>query len=169
MPHSSGGGSYRGGFSSGFSGNRNSGFSRGYRRNNYHDSFVFYDKNMPMRKRSLGPLLPKIFVVILFIAVGLSLIYAAFSANFKLLGAKDTEIIIKDSANVLHNEEELRPILDEFAKKTGIIPIIMTVNNENWMPHYKNIEDYAYQLYMQSCNDECHWLIVYSEQSPLKI
>ena len=75
-----------------------------------------------------------------------------------------TEIIIKDEADVItsQDESELRSVLRDFYKKSGVVPSVITVEDTKWNG---NIESYAYTRYLSEFTDEMHWLIVYSDPS----
>ena len=45
---------------------------------------------------------------------------------------------------------------------TGISPAVITVENSDWQGNYSDLENYAYDLYVNHFADESHWLIVYS-------
>lgn len=64
--------------------------------------------------------------------------------------------------NVLGNTAELRNSLVAFYNRTGISPAVITVENSDWQGVYSDLENYAYDLYVNHFADESHWLIVYS-------
>lgn len=64
--------------------------------------------------------------------------------------------------NVLGNTAELRNSLVAFYNRTGISPAVITVENSDWQGYYSDLENYAYDLYVNHFADESHWLIVYS-------
>jgi len=72
-------------------------------------------------------------------------------------------IVIVDSAAVFSDTAELEKSLANFLEVTGVCPSVMTVNNEDWQSYYDALENYAYDLYVNSFDDEYHWLIVYSQ------
>lgn len=76
---------------------------------------------------------------------------------------KSTDIEIYDDANVLGNTAQLRQALTDFRDITGIIPVIVTVNNSQWKGYYNNLEKYTYNWYVYNFSDEKHWVIMYSE------
>jgi hypothetical protein len=81
------------------------------------------------------------------------------------LGKPDsTEIIIMDEANTMssNSESELRSTLNQFYKKSGIVPAVITVEDTKWTG---SIENYAYTRYLAEFTDEMHWLIVCSSPS----
>ena len=49
-----------------------------------------------------------------------------------------------------------------FYNRTGISPAVITVENSDWQGNYSDLENYAYDLYVNHFADESHWLIVYS-------
>ena len=49
-----------------------------------------------------------------------------------------------------------------FRDKTGVTPAIITVDNREWKGYYNDLENYAYDRYVNMFPDEKHWLIVYS-------
>ena len=49
-----------------------------------------------------------------------------------------------------------------FYNRTGISPAVITVENSDWQGYYSDLENYAYDLYVNHFADESHWLIVYS-------
>ncbi len=71
-------------------------------------------------------------------------------------------IVLKDEAGVIDNEDELYKELERFMDKTGVTPSVVTIHNEEWENYY-TLENYAYDRYLQEFDDEMHWLIVYSE------
>lgn len=74
----------------------------------------------------------------------------------------ETGIPVEDKANVLGNTAELRNSLVAFYNRTGISPAVITVENSDWQGVYSDLENYAYDLYVNHFADESHWLIVYS-------
>lgn len=74
----------------------------------------------------------------------------------------ETGIPVEDKANVLGNTAELRNSLVAFYNRTGISPAVITVENSDWQGYYSDLENYAYDLYVNHFADESHWLIVYS-------
>ena len=81
----------------------------------------------------------------------------------KLKADYDTAIVVRDNIKVLDDTEKLKRSLQSFLDKTGISPAVFTVYNEDWQDKYNDLEDYAYDLYVNAFPDEKHWLIVYSE------
>lgn len=70
---------------------------------------------------------------------------------------------IYDNAGILKNPSGLQRELNTFYQKSNISPTFVTVNNEDWINKYSSLEEYAYDLYINTYSDECHWVIVYSQ------
>ena len=179
MPHSSGGGSHGGGSHGGShshggggggSSQRYSGrYFPGARRYMYHRrngsvGYIYTDR--PIRKSSVIELIIPLVILIPFMFVP---IIALFSSGINFGPPKPLKTLstyeqthIADNIDVI-NERELEPILAEFQTKTGICPYVMTVNNEDWQGRYSSLENYAYDLYVNTFGDEQHWLVIYSE------
>ncbi|MCQ2558530.1 MAG: DUF2185 domain-containing protein [Oscillospiraceae bacterium] len=80
----------------------------------------------------------------------------------KITAEYDRQIRIEDRADVLDNTGELMQSLQHFQDLTGITPAVVTVFDQDWQDQYSFLENYAYDLYVDSFSDEYHWLIVYS-------
>ena len=184
MPHSSGGGSHGGGShhssshhsSSHHSSGGSSGpstrassrpFSGATRYVYFHNSkpvFVYANYNIQRKDRTPAKIVS---LVIILIITALCMFGAAwlFTEHPKKLDTTglDTRILIMDNAGVIDNNAELMASLEEFYDTTGVIPAVLTVNNEDWQDNYDNLEVYAYEAYLNTFNDESHWLITYSE------
>lgn len=70
--------------------------------------------------------------------------------------------LVEDNADIL-NERMLVDSYKVFMDNTGIIPGVITVNNEDWQPYYASLETYAFEQYLTHFDDEQHFLIVYSQ------
>ena len=105
----------------------------------------------------------------LFIPILAIVIFGLFSTVVKIpgkvTGYKDLSIRIDDRADVLSDSEEenLADKFEVFQYKTGITPALITVNDEDWIRNYDELEHYAYDLYVNTFEDEYHWLFVYSQ------
>ncbi len=179
MPHSSGGGSHRGGshHSSSHSSHRshsgsssshrhiNTSYFPGARRYVYMHrgapQYVYADYDITKRRNPL-----RLLVLILYIPFIFSF-HAIFKNSMlppkKLSADYNTEIVLRDEINVLGDTQRLKRSLEAFYDKTGISPAVFTVRNEDWQDKYDALEYYAYDLYVNAFPDEKHWLIVYSE------
>ena len=180
MPHSSGGGSHgggsHGGHGGGFGGHGGGGGSYKTSRTYFAGAhkYVYYHKKSPIvvytnyDYKKANKAFPLFIFAFYFGFFGLSLLLAAAVMVFspiKIRTNYDTSIVIEDNADLMSSseEKELKKELNEFLDKTGIAPSVVTVNNEDWMGEYKNLEKYSYDLYLDMFEDEKHWLIVYSE------
>ena len=97
-----------------------------------------------------------------FILFTFSMFAEAYHHPHKLPQNYDYKIVVEDKANVLGNTAELRNSLVAFYNRTGISPAVITVENSDWQGNYSDLENYAYDLYVNHFADESHWLIVYS-------
>lgn len=184
MPHSSGGGSHGGGFHSGSgfhgsSGSHSSGgrsgpttsshyFPGAYRYVYYHHSrpVYFYGTGAVKKGNWKSVCLTNAVFVLIWLLFGMSIFTDSFSAPSKLpMDYEDTRILIGDDASVLSEEEadEIFHVFLEFQEETGITPAFRTINNEDWEKNYSSLENYAYDLYVNTFEDESHWLLVYSQ------
>ncbi|MDE6686573.1 MAG: hypothetical protein K2K17_04590 [Lachnospiraceae bacterium] len=68
-----------------------------------------------------------------------------------------------DTIGVIDDKESLEKVLQEFEDTTGISPYIKTVYYDEWIWHYDEFWDYAYSEYLNTFDDEQHFLIVYTE------
>ena len=180
MPHSSGGGSHRGGSHSSShrshsSRRSGSGSASGrHVRSSYFSGsrrFVYLHRNTPTyiyadyditKKRSPLRFLMLIFYLPFILGIGL-IMRGTILPPQKLSADYNTAVVVKDGINVLDDTERLKSSLENFLGKTGITPAVFTVCNEEWQGKYDSLENYAYDLYVNSFRDEKHWLIVYSE------
>lgn len=175
MPHSSGGGSHGGGCHGGSS-HSSSGSGRNSRRAGSRSflgstRYVYYEKSKPVyvyadyditKKRSPLRYLILLFYVPFIFAIS-SMLLGAYRNPIKLKQDYNGSIVIEDKISVIEDEAKLRDSLSAFYDKTGISPAVITVYNEDWQNNYSNLENYAYDLYVNKFADEKHWLIVYSE------
>ncbi len=70
---------------------------------------------------------------------------------------------IYDTAGVMSDETELEKSLSDFEKKTGICPVVLTVDDEYWTEDYNQLVDFSLDYYNQTFSDEQHYLVVYSQ------
>ena len=169
--HSSGGGSSSGSID--FSTTRVS--SKPYR---FCSTYCYYENKKPVyfysdygakdRKTSAGQIIGKIFVWLLvcpmFFITSIWMLSGSVKVPKKLAGNYDKNIIVEDNIDVISKseEKELKRVLKDFYKETGIVPAVVTVSNEKWK-NSGTLETYAYKDYLDRFSDEKHWLIVYSE------
>ena len=196
MPHSSGGGSHGGG-SHGGSHSSSHGGSRGYKPDPHPVKNTYYTGARRYRYRRFGRtryiycnddpkkrFSYKRLLVLLFYVPFLAGIYMGVGAEVQKTiqqqkGPVDNEIIVSDEADVLDSQEErtLRDTLNMFYNKSGIVPAVVTVKDEDWVKQPTTtdtvsisygtkeqwLESYAYERYLSEFRDESHWLIVYSK------
>ncbi len=174
MPHSSGGGSHSGGsHSGGSSGSGGSGgasgpsgprksYYPGSRRYVYYRDYqpVYYysatDPDSIIRSRRLTFIAATFFFFVFVMTMALE-----YSPPSRLGGYADTEIRITDSAGLLDDTDELYQALAKFQEETGITPMLYTTYNDAW-DNYAGLGNFAYDLYVNTFEDESHWLLVYS-------
>ena len=170
MPHSSGGGSHGGGFHGGSHGGSGTRMSRSYFAG--ATRYIYYWHGVPneifsntdLKKNAASTRGAMTFFAVMFMGmITLVFMLEAFHYPNKLETDYDTAIYISDHANVMTVEEEgrLMESLIRFQDETGITPYVCTVYDYDWSDK-SNLEDYAYDLYVERFKDEKHWLIVYS-------
>lgn len=184
MPHSSGGGSHRGGSHGGHRSHGSHGGSRSgrngvrmsrrpfansyrYRYRRFGGGYGYIYANREPERISLGTFIFQMVFLIPFIFAGILVGSAGFSGAFGVKALtpqySDTGNYIEDNIGVIDNYEYLNETLGEFQELTGICPYIITVYDSDWENHYYSLENYAYDLYVNHFYDEQHFLIVYSE------
>ena len=168
MPHSSGGGSHSGGFHSSSSSSSGPHISthyfpgaRRFIRHNHtlgKDEYI-YATSMPT-KTKLG----SVVAVALFAAVFsvISILGVSSELPFRINPRYDDVPRVCDDINVIDNEESLTEVLVEYQEITGICPVIYTIYNEEWQKDYYSLSQYTFDKYLDICDDEQHWVIVYS-------
>ena len=180
MPHSGGGGSHGGGGHSGgsHSGGSHSGGSASQSpiRSTYYPGssrYVYYHRGTPhyfysnkdprTDKSGTSGRIPALVMALVFVCIGFFSAWSGVTIPKKLTSAVEKAPVILDNDRLIDNAAELTAALQAFADKTGVVPIIATVHNEDWQSNYNTLEAYAYDLYLNSCSDESHVLIVYSQ------
>ena len=181
MPHSSGGDSGCGGSDCGSYGDvggyGNYG-GRGFHVSNYafpgSQKYVYYKNNKPIyvysrtnpgvsTRTKARYLILLIYLPFLFAVY--SMLSSCFSTVKKLPADYDTSIVINDTIDVLDNEDELEKVIKDFYDITGITISVMTFDNISWSQNYSTMDNFAYDVYVNSFDDESHWLIVYTADS----
>ncbi len=200
MPHSSGGGSHRGGTRSSSSRSRSSGggshrggssgggsgsYGRIVRQKEFTGSRTFEYTSRGKRHRiysneaiTASELVSSSFFRTIMLSVPLILLTVllfAYIGNSVVIPRKaivhteEFPFVVQDGVNVLGEGSELKEAVQSFRKKTGVVPAVYTVHNEEWNENYTSLENFALDIYMQNFQDEVHWVIVYSEpESPKK-
>ena len=179
MPHSSGGGSHGGG---GHGGGGSHGGGRGVRTSKsyfpgahkyvyYKNSHpVYYYRSAPIEKSSAQiskktSTVIVIFMLIVYLTALLGIVRSAINIPKKLNADYDTSIMIVDLIGVLDvsDQKKLEDTFKVFREKTGITPALLCVDNDIWKNRYTDLENFAYDAYVNTFEDEKHWLIVYSQ------
>jgi len=183
--HSGGGG---GGYSRSSGGGSSSGSSADFSntrlsRKPYRGSctYCYYKNNKPVyvyssydaktHKTTALDIVAKIILFIILAPMFLALSgwswMESFSKPKKLSPPSSKDIIIEDNADIIgsREEKELKNALKDFYKETGIVPAVVTINNEEWQKDGEQISftTVAYNAYVDRFKDEKHWLILYSE------
>ncbi|MCR5101551.1 MAG: TPM domain-containing protein, partial [Butyrivibrio sp.] len=179
MPHSSGGGSHSGGFHSSSSSSSSRSRSskrtapppiyrdkpcRGYSRYAFYNGSRINYRYVRDTPQSAG-LFFTYLVYVFFLLIGALIIYASINKVEKLNMDYAYGPGITDYIDILTDEEEekLYETFEQFQEKTGISVGLLTDYNESWQDYYDSLENYAYDVYVNSYEDEKHWLIVYTE------
>lgn len=181
MAHRSGGGSHHGGShhhsssshhgGTGRSGPRRSrSYFSGARRYRYLDRrgnerFIYMDSTP--QKTSVFGFITSLLFLIPFLGIGIGTAVTAIGDMMpqkpldKSYVSPDTHIY--DVAGVMYDESDLEKALSRFEKKSGICPVVLTVDDEYWIRDYYQLDDFAYDYYVQTFDDEQHFLVVYSQ------
>ena len=171
MPHSSGGGSHSGGFhsSSGGSGSSNSPhisthYFPGARRFIRHNHTLGKDEYIYATSKPGKTSLGSVIAVALFAAVFsvISIFGISSELAFRIDPEYDDVPRVCDDINVIDNEDSLTEVLAEYQEITGICPVLYTMYNEGWEKDYYSLAQYTFDKYLDICDDEQHWVIVYS-------
>lgn len=190
MPSSRGGGSFGGGggsFGGGSRGGGSSGGGRGprfsskrafpgARRYYYYDRFgarhFFFYAGVPVR-RSLGSIIFSTIFGLTIVVLLLSIFLYLFIPH-KLKASKCTDYgsYVLDESNLFTDadKEYLSTALQKFYKDTGVQPFVYAVSYENIPVNYtpvtsRNLENYAYEIYVNMFQDEGHCLILYARDT----
>ena len=78
---------------------------------------------------------------------------------------KSPQYVIEDELGVIEDKKELKKSIKAFYETTGVVPAVITVENSAWQDDYASMEQYAYDLYVNTFHhDEVYLLIVYSSE-----
>jgi len=170
MPHSSGGGhSSHGSHGS----SRSSAVRYGKRYYRGANRYVYYRNGIPQYYFSDKPYTPQtakrekimeIFRnIISMIIGGIFAVSGLFSLPHKVKQDYDTEIYINDEAQLLTESEtnEMEAAFRAFQDKTGVTPAFYTIFASGLEKQGVSLYDYSYNLYVNTFDDEKHWLVVY--------
>ena len=134
--------------------------ARRYSYTSFGKTRYIYSINDPAQKFRPARLLTLLFYIPFILVLGVTMTKLS-PVSFKK--PDSTEIIIKDEADAITSdgESELRSVLSQFNKKSGVVPAVITVDESQW--ENTTLENYAYTRYLSEFTDEMHWLIVYSD------
>ena len=95
------------------------------------------------------------------------IVFGVLSLPQKVQLDYNTEIVINDSARLLTDAEEaeMEEVFCAFQDKTGVTPAFFTINIKELKTRGENLHDYAYNLYINTFEDEKHWLVVYCKDN----
>lgn len=177
MPHSSGGGSHSGGShsGSGFSSSssssggssakhiKNTSFP-GARRYVYYENYrpVYIYADYDIRKGTASGKFFSILGSAVSLLFGIMLLAMCYDKPQKMDTSPSYSCEIVDCAGVIDDADMVQSAIDDFYDETGIPVEVITVENSDWQGVYSDLENYAYDLYVNHFADESHWLIVYS-------
>lgn len=173
MPHSSGGGSSFGGshssssHSSGGSGGSsqkisNTPFAGSHRYVYYRHGAPIYYYSTSVAPSPKGTMFACIFMTIITAFIGIMVLTNMLIRPKKVNGYYDYNIRIEDNQSILGDTTNLNDTLTKFRDKTGITTYILTVDKSSWDNSScgYSMEKFAYNTYVDTLHDECHWLIV---------
>ena len=175
MPHSSGGGRSHGGSHRSSRSSKNSAANMRFGRSYYPGAnrYVYYRAGMPQyyfsdrpytlqnaRSEKIKQFFTSIISIILAAIFGFSG-YRSLPQKVKM--DYNTEILISDTARLLSDTEEaeMNEAFLSFQNKTGVTPAFFTINIKELKTKGGDLQDYVYKLYVDTFNDEKHWLVVY--------
>lgn len=179
---SGGGGSFGGGggFRSSGSGNSQTKYSknkpfRGARRYYYVNAMgvthSFYYAGVPKKRSLTSVIIPPILFVLVGIVMATIIFTMVIPAKLKPSKCTFSGVYISDQDDLFSDREEelLKESFKAFYDKTGIEPYLYAFESSNLPSKYgsetnqKAMEDYAYDIYVNTFPDEGHFMILYSE------
>ena len=107
-------------------------------------------------------------IILSFVSIALLLsIYLIARPRHKLPLPKDSKSIVVDNLNLLTDGEKISLLesCDNFRDKTGI-PVAIYIDSQDIIyksSEYPTLQDFAYDYYIKTFNDEKHWLLVYTK------
>lgn len=131
-----------------------------YRRRKRRPEYIYTNQQFN-QKSSITPFLGLFYAP--FIVLALWIILTGFRIPHHMTPPQSTQIVIEDHLGILDDTTQMQTQLTEFYEKTGIVPAITTVKNDQWKPYYSSLTDYAYDVYVNQWTDEKHWLLIYSD------
>lgn len=131
--------------------------------------FVYYRDQKPRYlyvdrpARGQGRKLKVLWIWIPIILLFLSAYNDLYGTPSRLAKVQNHSVVIEDNIGVIDDEARLGKALTDFYETTGIVPAVITEYNSAWDRHYADLENQAYDLYVNRFSDEAHWLVVYSQ------
>ena len=177
MPHSSGGGSSHGGSHRSSRSSNAANMRFGNRFYPGANRYVYYRNGAPQyyfsdrpytreaaKKGKIRTIISNI--ISLFWSVIL-VVFGYHSLPQKVQLDYNTDIVINDSARLLTGTEEaeMEEAFRSFRDKTGVTPAFFTINIKELKNKGGNLHNYAYNLYINTFDDEKHWLVVYCKDN----
>ena len=177
MPHSSGGGSSHGGSHRSSRSSNAANMRFGNRFYPGANRYVYYRNGAPQyyfsdrtytretaKKGKISTIISNIFMI--FWSVILT-VFGFNSLPHKVKLDYNTDILIIDSARLLTDTEEaeMEEAFRSFQNKTGVTPAFFTINIKELKNKGGNLHNYAYNLYINTFDDEKHWLVVYCKDN----
>jgi len=127
----------------------------------------FYYAGVPTRSNSIGSVIFLSFFAL--VAIVMAVVFMVTLIPHKISASKCNEYpsYYDDNAGIISDSGELEISLKRFYDKTGIQPYIYTMVYDDLPPRYGamtmySIEDFAYDLYVSTFNDEGHYMIVFA-------
>lgn len=169
--HGGGGGGYHGGRSSGPRFSTRSSFpgaKRYYYRNRFGRTCFFYYAARPTRQSAVGSILTPIIFILVGIALAAFIIYGVIPHKLPDYKCQPTGVYVVDSSGLLGDVSELNDTLEAFYDETGIEPRIVAIKAEDFnvsvygKMSVDHLQNYGYDLYLRSYDDEGHWMIIYA-------
>ena len=133
------------------------------------DRYVYYRDNTPhyvytnYKPETYSPNYRRLWKFVPFLIILLIGFYQVFQPVNRLDRRYDHEIYIEDALGEVNDEAALRTAMQAFYEETGITPAVVMVHDSEWSEHYTELENLAFEMYVNTFGDECHWLLVYSE------
>lgn len=169
MPHSGGGGSHGGGSHGGSHGGRSSRTSHSYfpgaRRYRRHYNDGRPDEYIYSSGRPQKTTLASIITMILFGGIFSSMMFFSIRADSPKRLEENyvrPDSYVVDNIDILDKEDEIDELLGNFNDNTGICPVIYTLYTEDYEDDYVDLESFAYNVYIETWEDERHYLIVFA-------
>ena len=142
-------------------------YYRGSNRYVYYRNGVpqYYYSDRPFTLRAaIWEKISKIFWNIVSVIMGVLVAFSGIkSVPHKVKTDYNTEIVINDSAQLLSETEtaEMNTGFLAFQEKTGVTPAFFTIFDTDLEKQGGKLHEIAYRLYVNTFDDEKHWLVVY--------